>query len=111
PAPCVRHPLRMNDEGRPEPPFARLLVDRSPCRLCRRGCLAPLAVAAAAAAASPTPLAVTARPFLRPLARRRVLRPLDQLLRRDRVAVLVLQDQLQADAPARLVDLLHDHVE
>src|SRR5438034_365517 len=90
----------MNDEGRPEPPFARLLVDwslrhrlrRRPersCRLCPRGRLAPLAVAAAPAAASPAPLAVAARPFLRPLAWRRVLRPLDPLLRRDGAAVLL----------------------
>ena len=45
------------------------------------------------------------------LARRGVLRPLDQLLGPDRVAVLVLRDQLEADPAARLVDLLHDDVE
>src|SRR5205814_3984799 len=74
-----------------------------------RSVLAPLAVPAAAAAA---PVAVAAtRPLLRPLARRCVLGPLDQLLRRDRAAVLVLLDQLQADPATRLVDLLHDHVQ
>src|SRR5436309_2473186 len=75
--------------------------------------LAPLPVAAAAAAAaSTTPVAAAAaRTLLRPLTRRRVLRPLDQLFGRDRVAVLVLLDQLEPDAPTRLVDLLHDHVE
>src|SRR5205807_7559951 len=77
-----------------------------------RSVLAPLAVAAATAAASTPPVAVAATwPLLGPLARRRVLRPLDQLLRRHRAAVLVLLDRLQADAATRLVDLLHDHVE
>ena len=61
-----------------------------------------LAAVAAAAAA------VAARPLLALLARRRVLRPLDQLLGLDERAVLVLRDQLQPDAAAVLVDLLDD---
>src|SRR5262249_54556825 len=66
---------------------------------------------AASAAAAATPLAVAARTLLGPLARWSVLRPLDQLFRRHRVAVLVLLDQLEPDPPTRLVDLLHDDVE
>ena len=45
------------------------------------------------------------------LARRGVLRPLDQLLGRDEPAVLVLRDELEADPAALLVDLLDDDVE
>jgi hypothetical protein len=45
------------------------------------------------------------------LTRRGVLRPLDQLLRLHEAAVLVLGDQLEADATAVLVDLLHEHVD
>src|SRR5262249_37060723 len=86
-------------EGRPEPPFTRLLGG------------ARRAGRAASAAASAPPLAVAARTLLRPLARRRVLRPLDQLLRRHGVPVLVLLDQLEPDPAARLVDLLDDDVE
>src|SRR6266576_879017 len=41
--------------------------------------LAPLAVSAATAAAAAPPVAVAARTLFRPLARRRVLRALDQL--------------------------------
>src|SRR5512146_975184 len=63
---------------------------------------APAAVAAAAAAI----LARRAR-----LARGSVLRPLDERLRRDELAVLVLGDELEADAAALLVDLLHDDVQ
>src|SRR6188508_1567909 len=73
--------------------------------------VAPAASTAAPAAAAPATLAVAARrPFLA-LARRCVLGALDQLLRLDEVAVLVLGDQLQADPAAVLVDLLDDHVE
>ena len=43
--------------------------------------------------------------------RRGVLRPLDELLGSDDLAVLVLRDELEADAAARLVDLLHEHVQ
>src|SRR5436190_15079756 len=68
-------------------------------------------LAAVAAAASTAPITVAARPLFGPLARRRVLRPLDQLLRRHGIAVLVLLDELEADAAARLVDFLNDHVE
>ena len=76
----------------------------------RAGAFAVAARAAAAAAAAAT-AAVAARPVLARLARRGVLRPLDELLRRDELAVLVLLDQLQADPSARLVDLLHEHVD
>src|SRR5437870_4846577 len=55
--------------------------------------------------------AVAARAVLLGRARRGALRPLDQLLGADRGAVLVLLDQLQADPPAGLVDLLHEHVQ
>src|SRR4051794_27811586 len=65
----------------------------------------------AAAAAAAATIAVAARRALLTLARRRVLRPLDQLLGLDEVAVLVLGDELQADAAPILVDLLDDHVE
>src|SRR5437773_6548944 len=65
----------------------------------------------AAAATTAATVAVTARRALLTLARRRVLRPLDQLLGLDEVAVLVLGDELQADPAAVLVHLLHDHVE
>ena len=84
----------------------------------KRQCLAPdgcqalsasLAARAAAAAAASTVAAARAILLRRP--RRGVLRPLDQLLRLDERPVLVLRDQLQADPPAGLVDLLDDHVE
>src|SRR5690348_10196045 len=65
-----------------------------------------LATAAAAAAAIVPPRALL---FRRP--RRCVLRPLDQLLRLDETAVLVLCDQLQADPAARLVHFLDDDVD
>src|SRR5579864_7861694 len=68
------------------------------------------AVPAAAAAASAAPV-IAARPLLLRRTGRRVLRPLDQLLRLDEAAVLVLRDQLQADPAARLVHLLDDHVD
>ena len=56
--------------------------------------------------------AVAARTaILAGLARRGVLRPLDELLGADHRLALVLLDELEADAAARLVDLLHDHVE
>src|SRR2546425_7905240 len=65
-----------------------------------------LATAASAAAA-----VVTARALLLRRPRRCILRPLDQLFRLDEVAVLVLRDQLEADPPAGLVDLLHDDID
>src|SRR5439155_17973622 len=68
--------------------------------------LPPPAVAAASAAVT-----ATARALFLALPRRGVLRPLDQLLRLDERAVLVLCDQLEADPAPRLVDLLHEHVE
>ena len=70
---------------------------------------ASLAARAAAAAAASTVTAARAILLGRP--RRGVLRPLDQLLRLDQRPVLVQGDQLQADPPAGLVDLLDDHVE
>src|SRR6478672_12231487 len=72
---------------------------------------AATATAAAAAAATATAIAVTARRALLTLARRRVLRPLEQLLGLERVAVLVLGHELEADPATVLVHLLHDHVE
>src|SRR5947207_2051966 len=70
------------------------------------------AAAPTAAAAAPTAAAaVAARRPLLPLARRSILGPLDQLLRLNEVAVLVLGDQLEADPAAILVDLLDDDVE
>src|SRR5918992_6146846 len=65
----------------------------------------PGATAVAAAAAIP------AGPLLALLARRSVLRPLDELLGHDEPAVLVLRDELETDAAPVLVDLLHEHVE
>src|SRR6476469_6483993 len=76
-----------------------------------RPALFALAARAAAAAPPATAVAVAARALLAGLARRGVLRPLDELLRGDQRAVLVLLHQLQADAAAGLVDLLHEHVE
>src|SRR4051794_36151319 len=70
-----------------------------------------LAARAAAAAATTTAVAVATRTVLARLTRWGVLRPLHQLLGRDERAVLVLLHQLQADAAAGLVDLLHQHVE
>src|SRR2546423_4132744 len=69
--------------------------------------LATFAVAPAATAAAVT---AAARPFLLGRSRRRVLGPLDQLLRLNQRAVLVLRDQLEADPAAVLVDFLDDHV-
>src|SRR5256885_13612351 len=62
--------------------------------------LAALAVSAATAAAAAPPIAVAAGALFRPLARRRGLRALDPLPPGDGAAVLVLQDQLEADAAA-----------
>src|SRR5919202_4421974 len=70
--------------------------------------LAALAVAPAAASAAVAP---AARALLLRRPRRGVLRPLDQLLRLDEAAVLVLRDELEADPATLLVDLLHEHVE
>src|SRR5207253_5286581 len=73
---------------------------------------AAITVAATAATASAAAIAVAAaRPVIALLARRCVLRPLDQLLGRDDRSVLVLLDQLEADSAPLLVDLLHDDVE
>src|SRR5437762_4548268 len=69
------------------------------------------AAATAAVAATPAAPVVAARPVLLRRTRRRVLRPLDQLLRLDEAAVLVLRDELEADPAARLVHFLDDHVE
>src|SRR3954454_9091048 len=70
----------------------------------------PLALAAGAAAtAAATVTAGTA--ILARLARRGILRPLDELLRRDHGVAFVLLDELEADAAPRLVHFLHDHVE
>src|SRR5205814_1757086 len=71
----------------------------------------PVAAAAAAASSAASPLAVSSTAIVLALARRRILRPLDQLFRRHGRPVLVLLDQLQADAAASLVDFLHPHVE
>src|SRR4051812_35005619 len=68
-----------------------------------------LAPTAATAPAAATAVAIAARLLRR--TRRGVLRPLDQRLRRDEPSVLVLGDELEADAPPCLVDLLHDDVE
>src|SRR5665213_4173949 len=68
-----------------------------------------LSPASAVASAAPATIAVTA--WLRRRTRRGVLRPLDELLRLDELAVLVLRDELEADAAARLVDFLHDDVD
>src|SRR5262245_27769978 len=70
--------------------------------------LAPVAVAPAASAAAS--LAIARRALL-PLARRSVLGALDQRLRLNEVAVLVLRDQLEADPAPLLVDLEHLDVE
>src|SRR5262249_43383577 len=69
------------------------------------------AAVAPAAAASAAPIALAARTLLALRARRRVLRTLDQLLGRHDGAVLVLGQELEADAAALLVDLLHGDVE
>src|SRR5262245_11948911 len=75
----------------------------------------PTSVAVSSAASTPTAaaatLAVAARRALLALARRCVLGPLDQLLGLDEIAVLVLGDQLEPDAAALLVDLLHENIE
>src|SRR5437763_6439606 len=73
--------------------------------------VASAAAPTAAAAAPTTAAAVAARRPLLALARRCVLGPLDQLLRLNEVAVLVLGDQLEADPAAILVDLLDEDVE
>src|SRR5437763_100864 len=73
--------------------------------------VASAAAPTAAAAAPTTAAAVAARRPLLALARRCVLGPLDQLLRLNEVAVLVLGDQLEAEPAAILVDLLDEDVE
>src|SRR5689334_12722625 len=67
--------------------------------------------AATAAAPAPAATIVAARAVLLRRPRRSVLRPLDQLLRLNQTAVLVLRDELEADAAPRLVDLLDDDVD
>src|SRR5262245_35138076 len=69
--------------------------------------LRPLPRAAAVATAS----AIAPGALLALLARRSVLRPLDELLGHDEPTVLVLRDELQADAATLLVDLLDEDVE
>src|SRR4030088_2120274 len=69
--------------------------------------LSPPSTTAAATAAA----IVTARALFLRRPRRSILRPLDELLRLDESAVLVLGDQLEADATTRLVDLLDDDVD
>src|SRR5204862_4309639 len=76
----------------------------------------PLLVVAARAATAATATAtsaaaVAARAVLLRRPRRGVLRPLDQLLRLNEAAVLVLRDELEADPAAGLVHLLHDDVD
>src|SRR3954471_19144183 len=63
------------------------------------------------ATASVASAAVAPRRTLRALTRRRVLRPFDQLVGLNEGAVLVLRDELEADATTVLVDLLNDDVE
>src|SRR5439155_25641484 len=69
------------------------------------------AVAARASTAPASTTVVAARAVLARRPRRGVLRPLDQLLRRDEAPVLVLLHELQPDPSARLVDLLDDDVD
>src|SRR5206468_11256561 len=59
---------------------------------------------------APATIPIAARTLFA-LARRRILRALDQLLGRDDGPVLVLGEELQADPAALLVDLLDDNVE
>src|SRR5215468_1778999 len=73
--------------------------------------LLAVVAARAAPAAATSAATITARPVLFRRTRRGILRPLDQLLRLDEIAVLVLRDQLETDPPAGLVDLLDDHVD
>src|SRR5207253_8885272 len=88
--------------GRPKPPSSKCL-DRTS--------LVPLAVPAPAAAATAAAALAVARALLLARARRCALGALDQLLGTDSRTVLVLLDQLQADPPTRLVNLLDEHVE
>src|SRR6476620_12491407 len=67
--------------------------------------------ALATAVAAPAAVAVATRAILLGRPRRRVLGPLDQLLRLHDRSVLVLADQLQADPAALLVDLLDEYVQ
>src|ERR687888_2329144 len=76
-----------------------------------RPCLHRVRLASPAVAAASTAASLAARALFLALPGRGVLRPLDQLLWLDERTVLVLGDQLQADPAARLVDLLHEHVE
>ena len=68
-----------------------------------RSCPSPLAAVAIATTA------VVARRAR--LTGRGVLRPLDQHVRHDEAAVLVLGHELEADATPLLVDLLHDDID
>src|SRR3954463_3028115 len=87
-------------------------AQRPPCPVFRCALLAIVralaARAATGAAATSTAAVVAARAVLLRRPRRRILRPLDQLLRRDHPAVLVLVDQLETDADVSLVDVLDD---
>src|SRR3954452_17242361 len=88
---------------------------RPPCPVFRCALLAIeralAARTATAAAAASTAAVVASRAVLLRGPRRRILRPLYQLLRRDHPAVLVLVDQLETDTAAGLVDLLDDDVD
>src|SRR5205807_10160303 len=78
----------------------------------RVGSVAARAAVTAAAASTASAVAIAPRAsVVALLARRRVLRPLDQLLGLDERPVLVLGHELEADPAALLVDLLHDDVE
>src|SRR4051812_28952815 len=71
----------------------------------------PLALAAGAAATAAATTVTAGTAILARLARRGILRPLDELLRRDHGVAFVLLDEVEADAPPRLVHFLHDHVQ
>src|SRR5690348_18490613 len=73
--------------------------------------LVAVVAARATPAAATTATAIAARPVLLRRPRRGILRPLDQLLRLDEIAVLVLRDEFEADPAASLVDLLDDDVD
>src|SRR5215203_4962645 len=87
------------DEGRLSPPLGSSYLASS------------LVAARSAVAAAAAAIAVAPGPLLLRRPRRRVLRPLDQLLRLDEPSVLVLVDELEADPAPRLVHLLHEHVD
>src|SRR5206468_6698269 len=91
--------LRLHDERRKrEGGRAAALSFRSGTRLAVAVAFATRTAVTAASAAAPASAAavVTARAVLLRRPRRCILRPLDQLLRLDEAAVLVLRDQLEA---------------